>query len=50
MREYTVTFTRVYEITVLADDYDRAIEIAEDTPLSDEGWELIEEEFDAEAE
>jgi hypothetical protein len=50
MREFTVTMTKFYEISILAEDEDRAIEIAEETPLTDLGWELTHVEYDTEGE
>lgn len=48
MREFKVTMTRYYEIVILAESEERAIEIADETPLSDLGWDLTDVEYDAE--
>jgi hypothetical protein len=43
-------WTPVYDgrTEIIAEDYDRAYEIAEETPLTDLGWELIDVEYEAE--
>jgi len=48
MREFTVTMTKKYQIVILAEDEDRAIEIADETPLSDSGWDVFDVEYEAE--
>ena len=47
-KEFLVTMTKTYQIGIIADDWDRAIEIAEETPMTDLGWELTDVEYDAE--
>jgi heterodisulfide reductase subunit B len=49
-KEFLVTMTKTYQIGIIADDYDRAYEIAEETPMTDLGWELIDVEYEAECE
>lgn len=47
-KEFLVTMTKTYQIGIIAEDHDRAIEIAEETPITDLGWEFTDVEFDAE--
>jgi hypothetical protein len=50
MREFTVTMTKRYQITITAEDWDEAIDIAENIPLSDSGWDFVDVDFEAEGE